>query len=295
MTEPTPIRPDMPASRDVREPRFLEAIRQGRRELFTSQTGDGDAIRSVAALLLLASIVWAIFLLDFVDNPPGAAFTLAAIGLLLYRVIQDAILRSFGAPTILVPFIAVCAATIAFSGLLPVLSALQLPDGTLPGVQSVGSIVLLVVCYMLVSGLLGEGFSRSSDPYVATTLQSRSSVSSPSTQTPETPLEDLEPGWGPDADDCPYRYFVNYRFSHSSGYSDRVVCMARTFPITCEYDVRHMAEHLRQLLLTSLPHLSGHRVVITSWQRFEAPEPDATPRRPHSPSNTSKNVIAFRR
>lgn len=295
MNEPTPIRPIMPPPRELREPRFLEAIRQGLRELFTSLTGDGYAIRSVAALLLLASIVCAIFLVGFVDNPPGAAFRLAAIALLLYRVIQDAILRAFGALTILVPFIAICAATIAFSGLLPVLTALELPDGTLPGVQSVGSIVLLVVCYMLVSGLLGEGFSRSSDLIVSATLQSRQSVSSPSTQTPETPLEDLEPGWGPDADDCPYRYFVNYRFSHSSGYSDRVVCIARSFPITCEYDVRHMAEHLRQLLLTSLPHLTGHRVVVTSWQRFEAPEPDATPRRPHPTSNASKNVIAFRR
>lgn len=293
MTGSTPMPPSMPPSRDVRDPSFREALRDGLRTLSRAVIEDLDLTRTIAALLLLLAVIVAVAFFRLSEPSPGAAFNLAACLLLLYRLSRDVIVGSLAPLTFIVPAIAIGAAFIAYTQLVhPLVAPLQLPAGTLPLVLSISSIVTLVLCYTLVSGLLGEGLST--DTLASARLESRTALYSSNSEPFETPFEDVQPGWGPEAADCPHRYWVNYTLSHSRGYSQRVVAIARSAPITCEYDLRHMAEYLREMQQQALHHLSNHRVVITSWQRFESPETGPGARDDVPKPIASRNVLAFR-
>lgn len=291
MTDPTPIRPAMPSSRDLPSPAGFPPFKERVRRALQAFIEDRESVRLGAALLLLLCIILGLFAFRGAAHGPGSAFNIAAIVVILYSLVKG-VFQGVDAFTFLAPIIAIGAALLAFVALVHPIVATVLTGEDLSLFLSLASIIVLLVSCMITEGLFGL---RETDRVISSGMESRAAFREHAPEHEIDHLEGLEPGWGPDAAQFPHRYYINYTFSHSYGHSPRVVAVARSAPITCDYDLRTMAEDLRLLVKQELPHLRGHRVVITSWQRFESPEVGPGTRDGLPKPELPKNVIAFRR
>lgn len=249
-----------------------------------------DLVRNIIAVAILLAAGATSFAVDVPEGADSTPFKIAMLVIIAFRILQDVIRGTVEAITFILPLAAAASALVATALLgVPFVESLEKPEMG-PFVTAIISSGSLVIFYMLLNGLFGPKSDEdrwvSSSETVHAKRREDESFSH---------LDGETPGWPPEFDHAPHRYWVSYTFRYGWGSGNGSCALARTAPITCGYDVLSIAEFLRLDIEKTDTSLGPVRVAITSWVRFEAPEkpPGSTEDLPVE--SRPANVIAFSR
>ena len=252
---------------------------------------DRELRRDTLALFLFLSAGIGALVTGTPKGADSAIFMATLAALIVFRALRDVVRGALESATLLLPISAACISLIITGTVgVPAIAMFEdRPEAVVLATALVASSAT-IVSYMLLDGIFGHRVTRENQS--AQVAIARRDVDE---DDQFSHLDGVQYGWGVEAEQHPHRYWVTYTFRHSMGEGNGASSLARTQPITCHYDVMSIAELLRAELRTQNPHLTGIRVSIKSWQRFEHPEkpPGSTEDIPIEA--LPKNVIAISR
>jgi len=252
---------------------------------------DPDMIRSALMVVVFVASILGLFVVDVPEEAATPLFMLALIGCLAFRLMQDLVRGTIEGGTFILPFSAAACALIATAIFgIPFIEWAgenQEDAALLAGLVSSTGVLIF---YMLLDGIFGPKEASGSHA-----MRDGKIRASPAKDDDFSHLDGESPGWGIELANHPHRYWVTYTFAHYQGGGDGACSVARTEPITCHYDVMSMADLILAMLKGQYPQLSGIRVSVKSWQRYEHPEKPPGSRDDAPIEDLPKNVIAIGR
>lgn len=261
------------------------------RDAVMAVTNDPVLFRNLLAVAALGIGIAGAFVTGVPEGADATPFKITVLLVAVYRILQDVIRGSIETITFSLPLTAASGALIATAILgVPFVESIGGRPEIGPLVTVMISSSSLVIIYMLLNELFGPKIDE--DRWVASSAKVHAKRREDDSFSH---LDGETPGWPPEFDHAPHRYWVSYTFRYGWGSGNGSCALARTAPITCGYDVLSIAEFLRLDIEKTDTSLGPVRVAITSWVRFEAPEkpPGSTEDLPVE--SRPANVIAFSR